>query len=128
MPTHSGSGEQRARDLALGDFPGNVVPVEKDALSLLADHFRCGPIATVATCSGTDEAACQVEQRTGAVAEAMEGAAVVHAAYRLGVGAIELRTISNTTGNRQPQVWKLDDALAALGSAVREMAIILRDV
>ena len=111
---------------ALGDFPGNVVPVDQDALNSLADHFRCGPIATVATCSGTDEAARQVEQRTGAVAEAMEGAAVVHAAFRLGVGAIELRTISNTTGNRQQQIWKLDEALTALSSAVRKMAIILR--
>lgn len=126
--TPAGFEDIAAMGFALGDFPGNVVPVDKDAMSLLADHFRCGPIATVATCSGTDEAARQVEQRTGAVAEAMEGAAVVHAAYRLGVGAIELRTISNTTGNRQQQIWKLDDALAALGSAVREMAMILRDV
>lgn len=124
--TPSGFEDIAAMGFALGDFPGNVVPVDKAALARLTDHLSCGPIATVATCSGTDEAARQVEQRTGAVAEAMEGAAVVHAAHRLGVGAIELRTISNKTGDRQQQVWKLNDALAALGSAVREMAIILR--
>ncbi|MEE8154956.1 MAG: futalosine hydrolase [Phycisphaerales bacterium] len=115
-----------AMGFALGDFEGNVVPVDPEALSRLGDHFRYGPIATVATCSGSDEAAREVVQRTGAVAEAMEGAAVVHAAHRLGVGALELRTISNTTGNRPQQVWRLDDALAALGPAVREMARILR--
>lgn len=124
--TPGGFEDITAMGFALGDFGGNVVPVDTDALSRLGDHFRCGPIATVATCSGSDEAAREVVQRTGAVAEAMEGAAVVHAAHRLGVGAIELRTISNTTGDRQQQVWRLDDALAALGSAVCEMARILR--
>ncbi len=124
--TPSGFEDIAAMGFALGDFEGNMVPVDTDALSRLGDHFRRGPIATVATCSGSDEAAREVVQRTGAVAEAMEGAAVVHAAYRLGVGALELRTISNTTGNRQQQVWRLDDALAALGAAVREMAKILR--
>lgn len=124
--TPSGFEDIAAMGFALGEFGGNVVPVSKDALSRLGDQFRRGPIATVATCSGSDEAAREVVQRTGAVAEAMEGAAVVHAAHRLGIGAIELRTISNTTGNRQEQVWRLDDALAALGSAVRETARILR--
>ena len=124
--TPSGFEDIAAMGFALGEFGGNVVPVDTDALSRLGDHFHRGPIATVATCSGSDEAAREVVVRTGAVAEAMEGAAVVHAARRLGVGAIELRTISNTTGNRQQQVWRLDDALAALGSAVREMAGILR--
>ena len=121
-----GFGAITAMVCALGDLGGNVGPVDTDARARLGVHFRRGPIATVATCSGSDEAAREVVQRTGAVAEAMEGAAVVHAAHRLGVGPIELRTISNTTGDRQQQVWRLDDALAALGSAVREMAGILR--
>ena len=122
----SGFKDIAAMGFALGDFPGNVVPVDEAVLARLTDYLSCGPIATVATCSGTDEAARLVQQRTGAVAEAMEGAAVVHAAHRLGVGAIEIRAISNTTGNRQQQVWKLDDALAALGSSVRKIATILR--
>jgi futalosine hydrolase len=80
-----------------------------------------GPIATVATCSGTDEAAESIPRRTGALAEAMEGAAVVHAARRLGTPALEIRAISNTTGDRAEQVWDLDRALSALGVAVREL-------
>ena len=51
--------------------------------------------------------------------EAMEGAAVVHAAARQGAGAIELRVISNTTGDREKQQWGLEEALKALGGAIR---------
>ena len=75
-------------------------------------------IATVAICSGTDEAANEVVKRTGAIVEAMEGAAVVHAATRLSIGAIELRVISNTTGDRNKQQWRLVEALDSLGKAV----------
>jgi len=103
----------------LGDFAGNDVPVDRRLLDALADRFRIGRIATVATCSGTDAAATAVARRTGAVAEAMEGAAVVHAARRLHVPAAELRVISNTTGDRPNQKWDIGRALAILGPAVR---------
>ena len=108
---------------ALGDFPGNAVPVDEALLDMAGAVFRIGPIATVATCSGTDEAADAIARRTGALAEAMEGAAVVHAARRLRVPALEVRAISNTTGDRDRQVWDLAGGLAALGAAVRELAI-----
>jgi futalosine hydrolase len=110
---------------AMGDFPGNTVPVDEELLDALADSFAIGPIATVATCSGTDAAAADVTRRTGAIAEAMEGAAVVHAARRFNVPAIELRTISNTTGDRAGQQWDLDAALAALGEAIRRARALL---
>jgi futalosine hydrolase len=102
----------------LGDFEGNTVPVDAGLLGRLQPRFRCGPVATVAVCSGTDAAAREVVRRTGAIAEAMEGAAVVHAARRLGVPAIELRAISNTTGDRDRQHWDLGGALRALGTSV----------
>jgi futalosine hydrolase len=116
-----------AMRLTLGDFPGNVVPVAPELLARLDRRFRTAPIATVATCSGTDAAAREVERRTGAAAEAMEGAAVVHAARRLGAPAIELRTISNTTGARDRQRWDLPGALRALGTAVRAAVEVLRE-
>jgi futalosine hydrolase len=104
---------------SLGDFEGNAVPVDGRLLEVLTRRHRAGPIATVATCSGTDAAAREVVCRTGAIAEAMEGAAVVHAARRLGVAAIELRAVSNTTGDRDRQQWDRPRALEALGDAVR---------
>lgn len=111
---------------ALGDFEGNAVPVDEDLLDQLSAEFRIGPIATVATCSGTDSAAAEVARRTGALAEAMEGAAVVHACRRLKVPAIELRTISNTTGERGRQSWDLQGGLEALGAAVQRAAALLQ--
>lgn len=118
LATPSGFADMAALGFPLGDFEGNVVPVDDRLLARLAEHFGTGPVATVATCSGTDAVAAALVARTGAVAEAMEGAAVVHAARRLRVPAIELRVISNTTGDRDTQTWDLAAAFAVLGSAV----------
>jgi len=123
--TARGFAPMDALGFPLGDFTGNAVPVDADLLERLSGSFRLGPIATVATCSGTDAAAREIAQRTGALAEAMEGAAVVHAARRLKAPAIELRAISNTCGDRATQQWDLQAGLDALGSAVREAAALL---
>ena len=120
LVTPAGFADMAAMGFSLGDFEGNTVPVDDRLLSRLAGLFHTGTIATVATCSGTDAAAESVAERTGAVAEAMEGAAVVHAARRMGVPAIELRVISNTTGDRDDQKWELAGALAALGKSMGE--------
>ena len=80
-----------------------------------------GPIATVATCSGTDEFANQVTERTGAIAEAMEGAAVMHVANLMNTPAIEIRVISNTTGNRDEQEWNLQLALQKVSEVTEQV-------
>jgi futalosine hydrolase len=109
----------------LADFPGSAVPVDQGLVSvlrLLADV--AGPIATVSTCSGTGPLATTVRARTGAVAEAMEGAAVALVARRVGLPMAELRVISNTTGPRAQQRWDLKGALARLSdvcSRLREI-------
>lgn len=79
-----------------------------------------GVIATVSACSGTDALALEVRARTGAIIEAMEGAAV-----GLAVRAIdpempfaELRVVSNTTGDRGEQRWDLPGALGALSGVL----------
>lgn len=126
IATPAGFADMTGLGLVLGDFPGNAVPVDQRLLERLAGRFAVGAIATVATCSATDDAAAETARRTGAIAEAMEGAAVVHAARRLGVPAIELRVVSNTTGDRDRQVWDLDLALSALGNAVADALTALR--
>ncbi|MCH2138926.1 MAG: futalosine hydrolase [Phycisphaerales bacterium] len=119
-------GFQTMSDLGfpLGEFDGNVLCPD-DTLA-----YRCGlpgvPIATVATCSGTDNAAQGVADRTGCDVEAMEGAAVLHAARRLGMPAIEIRSISNTTGDRDTQQWDLPGALTALGWAMVDVCAACR--
>ncbi|MBY0112453.1 MAG: futalosine hydrolase [Phycisphaerales bacterium] len=88
-------------------------------LQPLAAHV--GVIATVSTCSGTDARAAAVVTRTGAIVEAMEGAGVLLSAARLGVPGVELRVVSNTTGERGNQKWELKRALAILGDVARRI-------
>jgi futalosine hydrolase len=85
-----------------------------DHLHQITEHI--GTIATVSWCSGDDGCAQGVVKRTGACAEAMEGASVALAAQMIdpSIRTSELRVISNTTGNRDKQVWDLDGALAKL--------------
>ncbi len=82
---------------------------------------RVAPIATVSTCSGTDALAMDVARRTGAAAEAMEGAAAGLAAQRLGHDFLEVRVISNMTGDRDRQGWSLGAAMERLESLARAL-------
>lgn len=93
-------------------------PTERLALLLRPLCATAGPVATVSTCAGTDERANEVARRTGGVAEAMEGAAAaLSLARRTGGRGLfaEVRIISNTTGDRARQTWRLRDALDNLG-------------
>jgi futalosine hydrolase len=110
-------------DLASLGFPpvdhGMSVRIGEAVVNALTPHCTLiGAVATVSTCSGTDDLAASLQRRTGAIAEAMEGAAVGLVAHNLGVPFGELRTISNTTGDRAGQVWQLKDALAALSRVI----------
>lgn len=115
-------GFQTCREMGFPLGPGESDSFAPDAalearvLSALSAPRR-GVIATVSTCSGTNAAAAEVTGRTGAIAEAMEGAAVALACARLGVPFAELRVISNTTGDRDAQRWDMSRALAALNVA-----------
>jgi len=121
LVTPDGFRDMRGLGFPLGEFNGNDVPGDpafRDALAPLGVVAR---IATVATCSGRDDAAEAIRRRTNAIAEAMEGAAVVHAAKRCSMPAIELRVISNTTGDRSRQVWDLEEAFRVLGRIASEV-------
>ncbi|GJQ28845.1 MAG: hypothetical protein HBSAPP03_07290 [Phycisphaerae bacterium] len=118
-------------DLARVGFPvvDGGMGVEMDGW--VADALRGvegvrGVIACVSACSGTDAQAAEMVRRTGAVAEAMEGAAVGLVARRIGVGFGEVRVISNQTGARERQGWDLRGALEVMarviGPGVRAVA------
>ena len=127
LVTPDGFQDMKAMGFSLGDFSGNTVPVDSTLLGRLGAIGVIGSIATVATCSGTDEQAALVADRTCCLCEAMEGAAVVHAARLAGLLAIEIRAISNTTGNRDAQQWDLGLALDNLGTAVNTAVSALQD-
>lgn len=119
-------------DLASRGFPpwmgpGNAVPVDERVRAWLFETARpigavcAGPVATVSVCSGTDTLAGAIAARTGAIAEAMEGAAVGASAARLGAAFGEVRVISNTTGDRVKQQWDLRGSLEMLGCVGRAL-------
>jgi futalosine hydrolase len=93
-----------------------------DQLARLTGAAR-GVIATVSTCSGTDALTRAIVQRTGATHEAMEGAALALVCQRAGVDFAELRSVSNTCGDRTGQAWNLARALDALQQATRQVAL-----
>ena len=66
------------------------------------------PIGTTGRVGGG--AACEVE--------AMEGFGVLRAAALAGVPALELRAISNAVAQADRSLWRVDDALDALRSAL----------
>jgi futalosine hydrolase len=125
--TPQGWQDMTALGFPLGEFEGNAVPCSPMLVRRLADAVPICDIATVATCSGTNEAAEMISDRTGCAAEAMEGAAVVHTATMLGCDAIEIRSISNTTGDRAHQEWDLTAALRSLQEGVPALIDRIRE-
>ncbi|MBU6412196.1 MAG: futalosine hydrolase [Planctomycetes bacterium] len=91
-----------------------------NTLAPLATHQ--GRIATVSECSGTDARAAEIVRRTNAIAEGMEGAAVALVAQRLRREWAEIRIISNTTGDRDKQVWKVREAVPQLAVIAKAAA------
>lgn len=97
---------------------GDAVPGDPGLIErLVGAGMGRSRIATVSTCSGTDERALEVFRRTGAEVEAMEGAAVGLVAHRRGVSFAEVRVVSNTTGNRGEQIWDMAQSLRRLREA-----------
>lgn len=114
---------------ALGDSGCSTITADASITRAVAQQLfesggvrvHIGTIATVSTCSGTDELALKIAQRTRAVAEAMEGAAIGHLLARTrgaGMGFLELRIVSNRTGDRANQQWDLKGALEMLTRVV----------
>jgi futalosine hydrolase len=81
---------------------------------------RRAPFVTCTTCTGTNEAARALVERTGGVVESMEGAAVVHVARLMGVKVGEVRGISNLVGNRERSAWRIPEAAAAAQASLME--------
>ncbi|HEY4133226.1 MAG TPA: futalosine hydrolase [Gemmatimonadaceae bacterium] len=79
---------------------------------------RRAPFVTCATCTGRDEAAHALVQRTRGHVESMEGAAVVHVARMMGVPVGEVRGISNAVGRRDREHWRLHEAAGAARAAL----------
>jgi len=72
------------------------------------------PIGTSARVGGTHT--CEVE--------AMEGFAVLRACALAGVPAVELRAISNATGEEDRSRWRFEEAFELLGAALDRLDVL----
>lgn len=111
---------------------GNRILPDESLINLVGGSIghgiERGAVATVARCSGTDRAAAAVAAQTGARAEAMEGAAVLLAAHRMGVHrCAEIRVISNTCGDRLHQTWDLSAAFNRIDLMLQSIVKLARE-
>ncbi len=82
--------------------------------SLRAKGFPAVRGLTVSRVTSSEETALRLSAELGAQVESMEGFAVLRAAERAGVRAIEVRGISNRCGAREASGWNFAAGLAGL--------------
>jgi futalosine hydrolase len=91
--------------LVAGDAPiYNSLPIQ------IFPAARRVPFVTLNTCTGTDDDARAIEQRTGGAIENMEGAAIAHVAALSGTPVGEIRGVSNMVGRREKSSWRVKEA------------------
>jgi futalosine hydrolase len=103
-----GVGDRSAAEL--GWTASDVLELEGDGGELLS---------VTAGSADADEALRRAERHPDAVAEEMEGFAVALAAKRFGVELRIVRGVSNLAGDRDPQRWRMDEAMRAASGAAR---------
>lgn len=82
-------------------------PLLEDAAATAGVNLATGPLVTVSTCSGTNQAALEMVRRTAGICENMEGGAVAQICRLYEVPFLELRGISNRVENRDLSRWNL---------------------
>lgn len=115
------TGFRTLNELGLGDagpFPANPKLAGEAAERLGVPIVRG---VTVSTCSGTDAASQRMAQRSGADVETMEGAAVAYVCRQRELPLLQVRAISNWTGDRDRGEWQLGAAADAAQRAVRRL-------
>lgn len=107
-------------------FGGNSVACDP-ALAARVAGAR-GVILTLATITGTPELAASLAERyPGALAEAMEGFGVATAARQAGLPFVEIRTVSNSVGDRDVAGWDWDAGFDALAVAAEALSTTEED-
>ncbi|MBV8345708.1 MAG: futalosine hydrolase [Candidatus Eremiobacteraeota bacterium] len=76
---------------------------------------------TVARVTASEQTARRLATELRVQVESMEGFAVLRAAQRLGVAAVELRGISNRCGVREDSGWNFDAGIAGLARVARAL-------
>jgi futalosine hydrolase len=109
----------------LGDdeFPftgGRLVNASPPVLNTLASMRAVSGI-TVNTVHGVDDSIARVRERFDPDIETMEGAAFMYACLIHGVPFAQVRAASNLVERRNRAAWKLDEAIANLGTVAHQI-------
>jgi futalosine hydrolase len=107
--------------LSLGEIGPLLADVERSRA--IASVLGCPLVAgaTVSTGAATEALSQSYAARSGAQVESMEGGAVAAVCRRFDVAHVQLRVVSNRTGDRGLSGWDLDGAIATLTSAVERV-------
>ena len=107
----------------LGLAEGGVMLADAARSRAVADALACPLVAgaTVSTGAGTEALSQAYAARSGAQVESMEGGAVAAVCRRFGVAHVQLRVVSNRTGDRALAGWDLDGAIDRLTAAVERV-------
>lgn len=102
--------------------PGPIV-ADVERSGAIASLLGCPQVAgaTVSTGAGTEALSQGYAARSGAQVESMEGGAVAAVCRRFGVAHVQLRVVSNRTGDRGLAGWDLDGAIERLTIAVERV-------
>lgn len=92
-------------------------PVLVEAARRALPEAAVGRGVTVSTVTATEQRAAELRHRFDPLVESMEGFAVLRAAQRAGVRALEIRAVSNPVGVRERAAWDIGGALRALHAA-----------
>lgn len=112
---------ENGHPIVLPDGQSIVDKVHSDphlVAGLAAKGFASLHGITVARVTATEETAAR-QVRLGAQVESMEGFAVLRAAERAGIPAIEIRGISNRVGSRESSGWNFDAGINGLTLVLR---------
>ena len=102
----------------VGPFPAAPKLVAEAAARLGVQVVRG---ATVSTCSGSEASSSTLVRRHHVDVESMEGAAVAYVCRRRELPLLQLRAISNWTGDRERGEWNIGAAITALERALRRL-------
>jgi futalosine hydrolase len=109
--------------LADDEFPfkgGRLMNAQPPALPALS-RLRAVDGITVNTVHGNGESIARVAARFDPDVESMEGAAFMYCCLTNGVPFAQVRAVSNIVERRNRAVWKLDEAIDALGDVTKRI-------
>lgn len=102
-------------------------PVLERTAAHAGRRLAAGPFVTVSTGSGTDAAGEEMVRRTGGICENMEGAAVAQICALHAVPFLEVRGISNLTGDRDLSRWDVRKGAEIAQWGVRDLFLSWQD-